>query len=172
MQPKIAKGMCVGRAVGDRLVVGGRSIGVGSPQAEHSFRILIDHVADRHSRCHLEKVRRKSFVETTGALSLKGPASNIANAIVGGRVQDRALGLQPGPKNIERVDDRGTKASAESTDGSRGDVVERHVVLVALILACSPSEKGAFQVFECRQVDRGVGEHSHQSKGETTEEAK
>lgn len=72
----------------------------------------------------------------------------------------RALTLQPRPQQIERIDGRGTKGTAEGADTGGGEIAEHSVVFVTAFYARFARCDELFEVFEGCEVDGAVWEHT------------
>lgn len=143
----------------------------GLSKAHHALRVLVDHITYGNRWGDFEEVGSKAFIESTRTLGLEGFAGDITDAGVGSRMEDGALSLHSGSKDVQRVDNGSAEASTEGTDSTGGEVVERHVVFVTLLDASLAGKESTLQIFECGQIDRGIRKHSNKAQGESTEKS-
>lgn len=82
------------------------------------------------------------------------------------------MGLHSGSKDVQWVDNTCAECAAHRTNKASGSVVERDVIFMAMFRPGLPCENGSFEIFECTQVDGGVGKHADKAQRQAAEEPK
>lgn len=96
-----------------------------SSQSHHSLRILVHDVTDTHRGDHLHQIRCDALEKPAHALARVRLAHSVRPAIIPRGMQLRALRLQSGTQNVERVDDAGAEGARKRTYGCGLEIGQR-----------------------------------------------
>ncbi len=87
-----------------------------SVQMHRPFSVLVNDVGDADSWHDLQKIGCDALEKSPNSFLLDRPFSDIPDTGIGGRMQDRALGLKSSAKKIDGIDGARTKCARKRSN--------------------------------------------------------